>query len=142
MKIVREKKLNKDYGIQLIDTEENGYAGLARYDVVLVKYDRKIYDMSKGCYGEKSGDYHFNKTVELFRRIIMLDECRNMAYNNMAAYDGKEEYDDQFQFEKERAKMIERWMLEISNYYGKDSNRGTAIRTEFDIDEVYGEEDE
>ena len=146
MEIIKEKKLTRGYKVVLLHSHKKEHVGdFDKYDIdVRNSTDRTIVTTSTGCLGLKSGEYWFNSAVKYMQRLLLLVEAREMAYHNQLCYSKtymidipKEEYEDEWNNEKEKANMIEKWLVEHSEYFGKKDIRGYAIKAEFDINEIF-----
>lgn len=141
--IIKTKELSRGYKVVLVQTQsENEKIGyMSKYDVELQNNNgRVITVMSSECMGEDSGKYWLKEGVKYMQRFLLLTEDRDMAYNNKFCYSKnllmdtpKEGYEYEWEFESERANMLEEWLVELSNYWGKRSSKGEDIRREFDV---------
>lgn len=144
--IIKEKELDRGYKVILVQTQVESVGDFDKYDIVLNKYNYEIVTLSTGCIGLQSGEYWMDSAIQQMQRVLLLVEDRDMAYHNMMCYsntyamnNAKDGYEDKWKYEKEKASMIEKWLLDMSNYWGKESKIGEAIRHEFDIHEIFAE---
>lgn len=146
MKIIKTKELSRGYKVVLSQVHEKEHLGdFDKYDVeVQDRNGATIVVLSTGCIGLKSGETWMNSAIQYMQRLLLLVEDRDMAYHNLLCYSTsylmntpKEGYEDKWNVEREKATMIEQWLVDLSNYYGKTNDRGHLIRLEFDIDEIF-----
>lgn len=144
---VKTKELGRGYKVVLLQTHKSdGIGDFDLYDVeVQNNSNRTIVATSSGCIGEKSGEFWMKSAVQFMQRLLLLDEAREMAYHNQSCYsknyinadEPKDGYEDKWEYEKEKASVIEKWMCDHSEYFGKKDDRTNLIRAEFDIHEIF-----
>ena len=147
MNIIETKELSRGYRVVLMQTHEAKNLGeFDLYDVdVLDKNGGTVVTTSTGCKGLESGKYWMQSAIQYMQRILLLDEAREMAYHNQSCYsknyinpvEPKDGYEDEWQMEKEKISMIEKWLVDLSEYFGKKDDRKYQIQVEFDIHEIF-----
>lgn len=85
-----------------------------KYDVVLHE-DGTIIGQSTGCTGPKSAEYWKGYWVKRAERLNILQDALVMAYHNMGCYRGKDNYKEEYQREKDQAKVLTDWIEELTN---------------------------
>ena len=142
--VVRARDLDRGYKILLVHTHKAESIG--DFDLYGVEVQDKTGGtavvLNSGCIGEKSGYYWLNNGIEYMERLMLLLEARDMAYHNKFCYSKtyamdtpKDGYEDEWLHECEKAQMIEKWLFDHSNYFGKNNEKSILIRVEFDIKE-------
>ena len=146
MEIIKAKELGRGYSIVLVEGEPTGIGSLMGYDIILRKHNYEVMAISTGCMGLKSGEYWMEVAVQQMQRIMLLVEARDMAYNNVLCYsktyamsEAKDGYEDKWKYESEKASMTEKWLVDLSNFWGEKSEKGEIIRNEFDIHEIFAD---
>lgn len=144
-KIIKTKELNARYGIVLLQTHEKQSLGeFDLYDVEVRASNRTVVTAHTGCLGEKSGIFWMNTTIEFMERLLFLVDAREMACHNKLCYSTtlsmdtpKDGYEDEWLYEDEKIKMIEKWLADHAKYFGEKDDRTNLIRAEFDINEAW-----
>lgn len=96
--------MNKDLGsgfvVKIVSSDEGKDNGV--YDVVLYRYNKRLFDISNNCYGRKSALYWFDVDyVQLKKIIIMADTIK----------ENKGTEDEQF---------FTNWLMELLKFWGTD----------------------
>ena len=146
MKIIKVKELSRGYKVVLTQTYEAQSLGeFDLYDIdVLDRNGGTVVTTSHGCIGEKSGEYWMESAIQYMQRLLLLVDARDTAYNNLLCYSKtyamdtpKDGCEDNWQIEKDKANMIEKWLIDHSEYFGKENTRKYQIQVEFDIHEIF-----
>ena len=148
LEVVRVADLSRGYKVVLVQTNKSdGIGDFDKYDVdIQDKSGGTVITASSGCVGEKSGYFWMDSAIEYMERLLLLVEARDMAYHNLLCYsksysmnEPRNGFDEEWNRERNKAKMIEKWLLDMSNHWGRGSEKGTLIRVEFDINEIFAE---
>lgn len=139
--IIKVKELDRGYRVVATRDDEGRYGVEVR-----AGGGNLIATTSTGCTGEKSMEYWMGNTVQFMQRLLLLIDARDMTYHNLLCYSKtlamdtpKAGYENEWELEKDKASMIEKWLVDHSNYFGKGSSKGADIREEFDIHEIFAE---
>ena len=144
--IIKVKELDRGYRVVLIQThKKDGIGDFDKYDVdVRDKNGCTVVVASSGCIGLKSGEFWMDNAVQFMQRLLLLVEARDMAYYNLLCYsktyemsEPKDDCESKWNYEKEKAEIAEKWLLDHSKYYGEKDSRTNLIRLEFDIHEIF-----
>lgn len=144
--LCRMADLDRGYKVVLIHTHKaEDINDLDLYDVeVQDKTGGTVIVASSRCTGEKSGHFWMDRVIQFMDRLLLLVDARDTACYNLGCYSKdfgmsipKEGYADEWHKELNKVKMIQKWLVDHSEYYGKGDDRTNLIRLEFDIDEIY-----
>lgn len=94
------KDLGSDFMLKIVSSEEGKDNGI--YDIVLYRYNKRLFAISNNCYGSKSALYWLDTDyVQLKKIIIMADTIK----------ESKGTDDEQFFYD---------WLMELLKFWGTD----------------------
>lgn len=98
--------MNKDLGsgfmLKIVSIEEDKDNGI--YDVVLYRYNKRLFAISNNCYGSKSALYWFDMDYNQLKKIIIMADTIK---------ESKGTGDEQFFYN---------WLMELLKFWGTDND--------------------
>ena len=95
-------------------------------------------NLSNKCIGRKSGDYWYNNGIEIMNKMIFMADGIDMAMHNLMCYSRnllmdspKAGYEKEWHHENDKAKMLRKWMRDLTGYWGEDSDETKYMRDMF-----------
>ncbi|MCM1269436.1 MAG: hypothetical protein NC247_02255 [Ruminococcus flavefaciens] len=134
-------EVGRGFEVRLVQRND-GELKLGEFDYYDVELDiagcGNVMTISKKCIGRKSGDYWYNNAIEIMQKITFMADSIDMAMHNLMCYSRnllmdspKQGYEDKWNAENNRAKMLRKWMHELTAYWGEDSSKTKEIRELF-----------
>lgn len=140
-KIIATTELGRGYEVRLVQ-HSDGKLGLGEFDYYDVELHINgcgcVMNLSNKCIGRKSGDYWYNNGIEIMNKIIFMADGIDMAMHNLMCYSRnllmdspKAGYEKEWHRENDKAKMLRKWMRDLTGYWSEDSDKTKYMRDMF-----------
>lgn len=96
------KDLGSDFVLKILNAIEGNKIGT--YDVVLYRYNKRLFTISSECYGRKSAMYWFTADYTQLKKILIMADTIK---------DSKGTEDEQFFID---------WLMELLKFWGTDND--------------------